>query len=67
MPLKSLATKATVAAKVRGGPIMTLKPWIAHDPQPQPLKHRRGWGERRALDSHRREPLIFEVLVRKVR
>lgn len=26
-----------------------------------------GWGERRALDSHRREPLIFEVLVRKVR
>lgn len=25
-----------------------------------------GWGERRALDSHRREPLVFEVQVVKV-
>ena len=26
-----------------------------------------GWGERRALDSHRKEPLIFEVLVQRVK
>ena len=26
-----------------------------------------GWGERRALDSHRREPLVFEVQVVKIK
>ena len=33
--------------------------------QPGPIPP--GWGERRALESHRREPLVFEVQVVKVR
>ena len=33
--------------------------------QPGPIPP--GWGERRALESHRREPLVFEVQVVKVK
>ena len=29
--------------------------------------YQRRWGEKRALDSHRREPLVFEVQVVKVK
>jgi len=35
------------------------------DNKPGPMPT--GWGERRALDSHRREPLVFEVQVLKVK
>jgi len=35
------------------------------DDKPGPMPP--GWGEKRALDSHRREPLVFEVQVVKVK
>ena len=35
------------------------------DAKPGPIPP--GWGEKRALDSHRKEPLVFEVQVVKVR